>query len=403
MSIFNKCQLPVEYFMYKENGMFPYFHPIDGNDGPEVMMNGKTVVMGGSNNYLCLSTDPRVKEATIKAIERYGTSNTGSRFLNGSLTLHEELEAKLAQFLEKEAVLTYTTGFQSNQGVLVPLIGKDDVLILDKDCHNSIVQGLLILKGMNHRTEVRRYKHNDMQDLERVLKKVPYDKGKLVVTDGVFSMTGELAPLDEMTRLANEYNAQLLIDDAHGIGVIGPSGKGTSHHFGLNDSVDLITGTFSKSLASIGGFVAGDQQVIDYIQMNSPSYMFSASMAAPQAASALEAIKIIENEPWHLEKLRQNTQYLIDELNTLGFTLLKTETAIIPILIGDDHQTLVAWKTLMDHGVYVNPVLHPAVPNGSQLLRISLMSSHEQIHLEKMVEGFKKVKNSIYMESVYKG
>lgn len=394
MSLFNKCKLPKEYYEYKQMGMFPYFHAIDGNDGPEVVMDGKTVVMGGSNNYLGLSTDPRVKEAAKAAIDRYGTSNAGSRFLNGTLTLHEELEDKLAAFLEKEAVITYTTGFQSNQGVLIPIIGGDDVLICDKDSHNSIVQGMLILKGMYRRLDVRRFKHNDMNDLERILQNIPKEKGKLIVSDGVFSMTGELVPLPEMVSLAEKYNAQILIDDAHGVGVVGQQAKGTLHHFGLNEKVDLVSGTFSKSLASIGGFVAGDKDIIEYIKINSPSYIFSASIAAPQAAAALKAIEIIENEPEHIEKLNRNTEFLIRELKLLDFTLLNTQTAIIPILIGDDKKTLFAWKTLMDNGVFVNPVLHPAVPHGFQLLRISLMSTHEEVHLEKIIDAFKAVKKA---------
>ncbi|WP_010171072.1 aminotransferase class I/II-fold pyridoxal phosphate-dependent enzyme [Bacillus coahuilensis] len=391
----NKCFLPQRYHDFVSSGNYAYFKPIEGNDGPEVMMEGKKVIMAGSNNYLGLSSDPRVKEAAIKAIHQFGTTNSGSRTINGTLTIHLELEWKLAAFLGKEACMTFTTGYQSNQGTIVPLIGRNDYLISDKENHQSIVQAMQVTKGTVGKDQVKRFRHCDLSHLQEILHRLPIDAGKLIVVDGVFSMTGEIADLPAIHALAKAYQADVMVDDAHGLGVIGLNGSGTESHFGLTDAVDLITGTFSKSLASIGGFVAGKREVIDYLKHSSSAFIFSASPAPAQVAAASKALDILLNEPDRISQLHDRTQVLRNELISLGFTIPIHETPILYIKLGDDQTTLLYWRTLYELGVFVNAILTPAVPEGSQGLRISMMSSHTNEQLEKIVQAFSFTKKQL--------
>ncbi|PJF26740.1 MAG: 8-amino-7-oxononanoate synthase [Phototrophicales bacterium] len=368
-----------------EQGIYPYFRALSDTEGAVASFEGKEVVMIGSNNYLGLTTDPRVRQAAAEALERYGTSVTGSRFLNGTLELHLELDRRLAKFVGKEAALVFSTGYQTNVGTITALVQRGDYVIVDKDDHASIVDGCLMCLG-----EMRRFRHNDVSSLEEVLRKIPADAGKLVVVDGVYSMGGDIAPLPEVVEICKRYGARIMVDDAHGIGVTG-NGRGTAAHFGLTDQVDLIMGTFSKSFASIGGFIAGDEQIIHYIQHHARSLIFSAALTAPSAAAALRALDIMETEPELVEALWDNAEYMRAGLRSLGYNIGKSNTPIIPILIGEDFRTVLAWHALIEEGVYTNPVLPPGVPSGSSLLRTSYMASHRREHLDRALEAFEKV------------
>jgi 8-amino-7-oxononanoate synthase len=341
--------------------------------------------MIGSNNYLGLTTDPRVRQAAIEAIERYGTSVTGSRFLNGTLELHLELDRRLAKFVGKEAALVFSTGYQTNVGTITAILGKNDYVIIDKDDHASIVDGCMMA-----RAEMRRFRHNDVSSLEKVLAEIPADAGKLVIVDGVYSMGGDIAPLPEIVEICKRYGARIMVDDAHGIGVTG-MGRGTAHHFGLTDQVDLIMGTFSKSFASIGGFIAGDETVIHYIQHHARSLIFSAALTAPSAAAALKALEIMENEPQIVQKTWDNAEYMRAGLKRLGYDTGKSNTPIIPILIRNELNTVFAWHALIAEGVYTNPVLPPGVPPSSSLLRTSYMATHTFEHLDRALKAFETV------------
>ncbi len=391
MDLFDKCYAFKRHEEVKAMGLYPYFQPIYENYGPVVKMDGREIVMAGSNNYLGLTTDPRVKEAAIEAIKKYGTGCSGSRYLNGTLDIHIKLEEQLAEFVGKESALLFSTGFQTNQGAIVPLIGKDDYVISDKDNHASIVQGTLISKGLWGSDVLVRYRHNDMQHLEEVISKLPFDAGKLIVTDGVFSMSGNIVNLPELVRIARQYNARIMLDDAHGLGVLGKGGRGTANHFGLDDQVDIIMGTFSKSFASLGGFIAGEKPVIDYIKHHSPALIFSASMTPPQVAAVLKALEIIKAEPERIERLHYNANKVRQGLKNLGFNVLDGQTPIVPVVIGDDLLTFKFWRRLFDNGVFVNAVISPAVPQGMQLLRLSFMATHEDKHLDFVIETFEKV------------
>lgn len=391
MDLFDKCYAFKRHEEVKAMGLYPYFQPIYENYGPIVKMDGREIVMAGSNNYLGLTTDPRVKEAAIEAIKKYGTGCSGSRYLNGTLDIHIKLEEQLAEFVGKEAALLFSTGFQTNQGAIVPLIGKDEYVISDKDNHASIVQGTLISKGLWGSDVLVRYRHNDMQHLEEVISKLPLEAGKLIVTDGVFSMSGNIVNLPELVRIARRYNARIMLDDAHGLGVLGKGGRGTANHFGLDDEVDIIMGTFSKSFASLGGFIAGEKPVIDYIKHHSPALIFSASMTPAQVASVLKALEIIKSEPERIERLHYNANRVRRELKNLGFRVLDGQTPIVPVVIGDDLLTFKFWRLLFDNGVFVNAVISPAVPQGMQLLRLSFMATHEDKHLDIVIEKFEKV------------
>jgi 8-amino-7-oxononanoate synthase len=342
--------------------------------------------MFGSNSYLGLTTHPKVKEAAKKAIEKYGTGCAGSRFLNGTLDIHIQCEEKIAQFIGKEAALLYSTGFQVNQGVISTLVGRDNYVLLDKLDHASIVEGARLSFG-----QVFRFKHNDMNSLERVLQKCELDKGKLIVVDGIFSMDGDIADLSTIVQLAEKYNAMVMVDDAHAIGVIGEQGRGTASHFGLTDSVELIMGTFSKSLASLGGFIASDRATINYLKHHSRALIFSASMPASNVASVMAALDIIESEPERIQKLWDNTRRMVDGLKGLGFNLGKSTTPILPLFLGDDMLCFKMCRVLQDEGIFVNPVVSPAVEAGHALLRISLMATHTFAQIDYALEKFQKV------------
>lgn len=366
-------------------GMYPFFRALSDSEGTTAIFEGKEVVMIGSNNYLGLTTDHRVKKAAIEATERYGTSVTGSRFLNGTLELHLELDRRLAKFVGKEAALVFPTGYQTNVGTITALLQKGDYVIIDKDDHASIVDGCTMSRG-----KMVRFKHNEVESLEETLKKLPKDAGKLVIVDGVYSMGGDLAQLPDMVRIAKKYGARIMVDDAHGLGVTG-GGRGTAHQFGLTDEVDLIMGTFSKSFASIGGFIAGTKEVVHFIQHHARSLLFSAALPAPNVAAVLKALEIIETEPQHVKKLWDNAEYMRKGLKELGYDVGNSNTPIIPIMINDMYRTGLAWMALIDAGVYTNPVIPPGVPPNMSLLRTSYMATHEYEHLDKALEGFKIV------------
>jgi 8-amino-7-oxononanoate synthase len=372
-------------------GVYPYFQKIEENHGPVVKMNGKEIIMAGSNNYLGLSKHPDVIEASRKALEDFGTSCSGSRYLNGTLVLHTALEEELADYLKMESCLLFTTGFLTNQGVLPTIVHRNECLVMDKDNHASIVAGALIAKAMA--ADIYRYKTNDMESLEKVLEDIPADTPKLIVTDGVFSMSGYVVNLPELTRLAKKYHARVMIDDAHSIGVLGEGGKGTCSHFGLKngEDVDLLMGTFSKSFASLGGFIAGERKVIEYIKHHSNALIFSASMTPANVAAVHAALKIIKREPERIERIREISKYMRNGFKQIGFKILEGITPIVPVIIGDDMKTFQFWKRLIDEGVFANAVISPAVPQGMQLIRTSFMATHENEHLDKIVEVFQKI------------
>jgi 8-amino-7-oxononanoate synthase len=342
------------------------------------------MIMVGSNNYLGLTNHPKVKEAAINAIKKYGTGCAGSRFLNGTLDIHVKLEEKLAGFMRKDAALIFSTGFQVNLGVISALIGKDDVVIIDKMDHASIIDGCRLSFG-----EIKKFKHNDMADLERLLGEYE-DKDKLIVVDGVFSMEGDIAHLPEIVALAKKYGARVMVDDAHGIGVLGKTGRGTAEHFGLEDEVDLIMGTYSKSLASIGGFISGSSDVIHYIKHFARSLIFSASPPPASVASVSAAVDIIENEPERREKLWKTTKRMFDAFKNLGFMVGPSQTPIIPIVVGEDEKAFTMAIMLQEEGVFANVAVSPAVPNGRALIRTSYMATHTDEHLDIVINAFKK-------------
>ncbi len=368
-----------------EMGIYPYFRALSESEGTTATFEGNDVVMIGSNNYLGLTTDPRVRQAAHEALERYGTSVTGSRFLNGTLELHRELDRRCAEFVGKEAALVFPTGYQTNVGTISALVQKGDYVILDKDAHACVVDGSLMARG-----EMKRFRHNDMDSLDSVLRRLPANSGKLVVVDGVYSMGGDIAPLPDIVTICKRYGARILVDDAHGIGVTG-QGRGTSEHFNITGEVDLIMGTFSKSLASIGGFIAGSAEVIHYIQHHARSLIFSAALPAPNAAAVLKALDIIESEPQHVEQLWANATYMRAGLNELGYDTGESNTPIIPVIIRDEYRTALAWHALIEAGVYTNPVIPPGVPPNNSLLRTSYMATHRTEHLDRALESFKIV------------
>jgi 8-amino-7-oxononanoate synthase len=358
-------------------GLYPYFLPLEDTEGTEVVIEGHRALMIGSNNYLGLTTDPRVRKAARDALDRYGPSCTGSRFLNGTLKLHMDLEERLAAFMGKDAAVVFSTGFQVNLGVISAIVGRGDVVVADKDDHASIVDGCRLSFG-----EVRRFNHNDMEHLDRVLSKIDDKCGILVVVDGVYSMGGDLSPLTDMVPIVKKYGARLMVDDAHSLGVMG-GGRGTAHHFDVVDDVDLIMGTFSKSFASLGGVIAGDEDVIHYIQHTARSLMFSASMPAPAVATVLAALDIMETEPEHVERLWAVTERMRDGLHAMGYKTDPSETPIIPIHIGSMENTFMAWKMCYEAGLYTNAVVSPAVPPDMGLLRTSYMATHTDDQIDR--------------------
>lgn len=370
-------------------GIYPYFIPFDDSEGTIVHYDGREIIMLGSNNYLGLTTHPKVREAAIEAIRRYGTSCTGSRFMNGTLSLHLELEKRLASFVGKEAALVFSTGFQTNLGTIAGIVGRDDVVITDKDDHASIVDGCRLSYG-----EMVRFKHSDMADLERVLAKIGDDRGKLIVIDGVYSMGGDIAPLPEIVQLGQKYGARVMVDDAHSVGVLA-QGRGTSAHFGIADQVDLIGGTFSKSFASIGGFIAGDEPVIHYLQHFARALMFSASLPAPNIAAVLAVLDIIESEPDYVQQLWDNADFMKKGIGELGYDIGNSQTPVIPIVIRDEGMTIMLWKALFDAGLYTNAVIPPGVAPNMSLLRTSYMATHTREQLTRALDILDKVGHQV--------
>ena len=389
--VFDKCYKFMAADNARKMGVYPFFRPLDFNNGPMAQLEGVEVVMLGSNNYLGLTTHPKVRQAAQAAIDKFGTSMTGSRLVNGSMRLHNELEEKLAAYMGKEAGLVFTTGYQVNLAAISALLAnKRSVAVIDKDVHASIYDGVRLSQAAGAR--MVRYKHNNAAALDKALSGLQDQEGALVLTDGVFSAQGEIAKLDEIVPVVKKHEARILVDDAHALGVIGPGGRGTAHKFGVNDDVDLIGGTFSKSLASIGGWLVGDRKVLDYIQHFAFSFLFAASAAPPCVAAAMASLDMMQAEPWRQEKLRDNFTYMRTELEKMGFELGTTQTAVIPIYIRDDLKTVMMWKALLDdHRIYVNPFITPGVPPKQQVLRTSYMATHEREHLDRALEAFHTV------------
>jgi len=369
----------------QEVGLYPYFIPLGRAEGTQVTVKGRRLIMIGSNNYLGLTSHPKVRQAAVDAVREFGTSCTGSRFLNGTLALHNELEDRLARFVGKEKALVFSTGYQTNIGTLSALIGRSDVIIGDKENHASLVDGSRLALG-----RLQRFRHDDMEDLEQALRACSDQAGKLVVVDGVFSMSGEIAPLPEIAPLCQEYGARLMVDDAHGVGVIG-QGRGTAAHFGVTDDVDLIMGTFSKSFASIGGFIAGEETTIHWIQHMARSMIFSAALPAGNVAAALAALGIMEEEPERVDRVNAIAAQMRRNYRDLGYEVGESETPIVPIMIGDQMRTLKFWKALFEAGVYTNVAVPPAVPAGKALLRTSYMATHSDEEMDQVLDIFKEV------------
>lgn len=387
MDLFEKCYKYTRAEEAIAQGYYPYFKAIQSGAGSTVMIDGKKFIMIGSNNYLGLTQDSRIKEAAIEALERFGSGCTGSRFLNGTLSLHEELEAKLADFVHKEAALVFSTGFQTNQGTISTIVGKDDVIFSDRANHASIIDGCRLSFG-----KIFKFKHNDMKELEKQLKAHSNNSGgKLIISDGVFSMEGDIVNLPELVKLAKKYNARIMVDDAHSCGVLGKNGRGTGEHFDMEDDIDLVMGTFSKSFASLGGFIAGEKKVIGYIKHHARALIFSASMPPSAVATVSKAIDIIKEEPERLTQLWKNTHKMKKAFDEMGFDTGVTQTPIIPIIIGDDMKTFAFWKLLYENGIFANPVVSPAVEPGHSLLRTSYMATHTDEELDQVLDIFHKL------------
>ncbi len=385
MSIFNKCYEFTRADEAIAMGIYPYFTPIQEAKGNSVIVNGKEMLMVGSNNYLGLLDHPEVMKAAQDAVEKYGVATCGSRFLNGTLDIHLELEERLAKFTGKEAALAFSTGFQANQGIISTIVGKEDAIITDKMVHASIVDASRLSRGL-----VYSYKHNDMADLEKQLASLDDKTGRLIVVDGVYSMEGDLTDLPGVVELAKKYNSRVMVDDAHGIGVMGKNGKGTCEHFGVEDDIDLVMGTFSKSFASLGGFVAGEKKVISYIKHFARSMIFSASITPASVATVLATLAIIQNEPERREKLWSITKKMRTGFQAMGFKTGPTETPIIPLIIGTDELAFMLWRLIRDEGLFTNPVVYPAVPKGQALIRTSYSATHTDEQLERVLKIFKK-------------
>lgn len=385
MDLFKRCYEFKEPEKVMEMGLYTYFRCISSAQEPEVIMDGKKVIMLGSNNYLGLTNHPYIKEKALEAIKKYGSGCAGSRFLNGTLDIHCQLEEKLANFVRKEKALVFSTGFQTNLGVISTLVGKSDVVYIDKLNHASIIDGCRLSFG-----KVRKFKHNDIKDLEKLVIEDGECPGKLIVVDGVFSMEGDIFDLPSLIPIAKKYNIRIMVDDAHGIGVLGKNGRGTAEYFNLEDDVDLIMGTFSKSLASVGGFIAGSKEVISWIKHKARPLIFSASPPPASVASVIAAVEIIEREPERREKLWENTKFLMEGLKNEGFDIGNTQTPIIPVIVGEDLMAFKMVQRLQELGVFANPVISPATPPGRALIRNSLMATHTFEHLEKAIEAFKK-------------
>ena len=370
----------------KKMGLYPYFKPLQATDGSTVQIEGREVIMAGSNNYLGLTNDPRTIKAAQDVLAVYGTGCTGSRYLNGTLDLHLELEEKLADFMGKDSCVLFSTGYQTNEGSIQTIADRNDIIFSDRDNHACIVVGTQVSNA-----KTVRFRHDDMDHLRTLIAKSDPDAGKIIVTDGVFSMSGVIANIPELVEIAKEYNAGLYVDDAHAIGVIGEGGRGSASVFNLQDDVDLISGPFSKSFASLGGFLVGDREVIEYIRHHSPAHIFSASMPPANVATVLKSLEILQEEPWRLDRLDKISNYMREELRNLGFNVWSSQTPIIPVVIGDMFDCFEFWKELFEEGVYSNAVVPPAVPKNQALLRTSYMATHTDEQLDKILSAFKKV------------
>ncbi|MGB4595986.1 MAG: pyridoxal phosphate-dependent aminotransferase family protein [Anaerolineaceae bacterium] len=385
MDIFKKAFDFDDVKLAKAGGFYPFFIPLDRNEGTEVVYEGRRIIMCGSNNYLGLTTHPKLRQAAKDAIDKYGTSCTGSRFLNGNMTIIEQLERELAEWTGKDCALVFATGMQVNLGTISAIVGRGDIIILDKEDHASIYDGAILSSG-----KIERYRHNDIEQLAYLLEHLPEQPGKLLVVDGLFSMEGDIAPLPEIIPLCKKYNVRLMVDDAHAMGVLG-GGRGTAAHFGVTEDVDLIMSTFSKSFASIGGFVAGQADVIDYIKHKARSLIFSASIPPANTATALAALEVMRTEPERIKQLDENATFMREGYKSLGFDTGASTTPVIPIIIGDNERTFLMWRKLFESGVFVNPVIAPATAPGRQLLRTSYMATHTRPQLEHVLEVFGKV------------
>jgi 8-amino-7-oxononanoate synthase len=386
MDLFKKCYDYDDAKKAREHGYYPYFHVLNTKQDTRVVMEGKEMIMIGSNNYLGLASHPEVIEAAVKATEQYGTGVSGSRFLNGTLDLHIQFEKELAEFLNKEDATIFSTGFQSNLGIISAIAGRNDIIFSDKENHASIYDGTRLSYA-----EVVRYNHNDMEDLEKKLAKADPNKGKLILTDGVFSMSGDIANLPKIVRLAKQYGSRVMVDDAHGLGVMGEHGRGTAEHFGLEKEVDIIMGTFSKSLASLGGYVAAEKDVVDYIRHKSRPYIFSAAIPAANAAAALTALRILKREPERVKALSDISDYMREGLIKRGLELRPSRTPIIPIYTYMPIRTMIACNQLFEHGVYVNPVVPPATPIGECLIRTSYTATHTKEQMDEAIDKIVEV------------
>ena len=386
MDLFKKCEDKNIYDIVKEKGIYPYFHELTSGQDTQVVMEGQDTVMIGSNNYLGFTSHPEVIKAGVEALEKYGTGCSGSRFLNGTLDIHRKLEEELAEFLHKEAVVTFSTGFQSNLGIISAIVGRNDVVLCDRENHASIYDACRLSFG-----QMLRYKHSDMEDLERILQGIDESKGILIVTDGVFSMSGEICKLPEIVKLARKYGARIMVDDAHGLGVLGEHGRGTAEHFGLEDEVDIYMGTFSKSLASLGGYMATTKKVAEYVKHSSRPYIFSASITPASVACARKALEILKREPERVKALNDISAYMREGLKANNIDIIESTTPIIPIYTYDDEKTFVACKMLLERGVYVNPVVSPATPVGQSLLRTSYTATHTKEQIDYAIKQIKEV------------
>ena len=386
MDLFKKCESTVkEVNRAHKLGIYPYFTPIESVQDHRVKIDGREFIMIGSNGYLGLAADPRIKEAAINAIKKYGSTCSGSRFLNGTLDIHVTLENDLAEFFQKGGAIIFSTGFQTNLGIISAIAGKDDFIIIDRQDHASIIDGCRLSFAT-----VKKYQHNDMEDLDRILSTLPTNRGKLIIVDGVFSMEGDLINLPEVVRLKKKYNARLLVDDAHGIGVLGTHGRGTCEHFNLLHEVDIIMGTFSKSFASLGGFVAAEKDVITYIKHRARALIFSASMTPASVISAQTALDIIKSEPKRRKKLWENTRRVLKGFKEIGLDTGNSETPVIPVVIGEDDKCFAFWKMLFANGVFANPIISPATPPGRALIRTSYMATHTDEDIDTVLDLFKR-------------
>ncbi len=387
--LFKKCYDFTLADEVKALGIYPFFHPIEETEGPVVSFGGRKLVMAGSNNYLGLTADDRVKNASINAINKYGTSCSGSRYMTGTVNLHIELEERLADYFEKERCLLFSTGYQTGQGIIPTIVQRGEYVVCDKDNHASLVAASIMAVGQS--AKFVRYAHNSMEDLERVLQSIPEEAGILIVADGVFSVSGEIIDLPNLVEIANRYGARILLDDAHAVGVIGRDGRGTPSEFNMVDRVDMMMGTFSKTFGSLGGYVVGERDIVNYIKHNASSLIFSASPTPASVAAVLESLEILKNEPERIERLIVNTDYVRQGLDAAGFKLMPSRTAIVSVIIGDQMKTMVFWKKLFDAGVYVNAFIRPGVMPGHEALRTSFMATHEKEHLDKVITEFSTI------------